>query len=379
MKLSFSKKTLKKISDKLRHHDTLTSEEEKNFSNYREEHNDILNAYQSIIRQRLTASKYKHVIFAQRLKRRPTIINKLSQRFLSMDLTRMHDIAGGRIIFPNLKLLYEFRKDFLRGQLRSKKYHQIQKGKYDYITIPNPNTGYRGIHDVFEEVSDDPIKAKIEIQYRTRVQHAWATTCEIWDSNFSDRAKFGLADKNIQLFFKLISEFFARMLEDSKFTTQSDIILYFKIVWLENKYHILSRLKGLNILRIVSRNLPKNRKVNKELLLLTKRIKETQLDFVIYEQIYQAMPAYSRQELLDTEDDSVLIKVANKKELKKAFNNYINDMSFFFNCWKRARHKFCKKHPLMSPLIEFCFPIYRKLTPKEKEIIEMGRGKNVTK
>ena len=51
------------------------------------------------------------------------------------------------------------------------------KDKYDFIKHPK-NTGYRGIHDVYEyDVKSDhgkPYKGLlIELQYRTTYQHAW--------------------------------------------------------------------------------------------------------------------------------------------------------------------------------------------------------------
>ena len=379
MKFSFTKKDIRSISDKLRHKETLSENEEQIFSAFREGHNDILNNYQSVIRRRLTKSKYKDVVFVQRLKRRPTIVNKLSERLYQMDLSRMHDIAGGRIIFPNLVLLNEFRNEFLKGQKQAKKFHRIKEGKYNYIDSPNKKTGYRGIHDIFEEVSADALKVKIEIQYRTQIQHAWATACEIWDSNFGDLTKFGLSDPKIQKFFCLISEFFSRMLESSQFTNKSDISIYAQILFLECKYDILSKLRGLNILKIASKNLPQNKQMEHELLLVVKKVKETSVDFAIYEHIYNAMPSYSKIELHDDNDDSVLVKVKNRKELKAAYNNYFNDMRAFFLCWQKARGAFYKKHPVAARILDWVLPVYRDLTPKEKELFEQSKLKHDNK
>ena len=205
------------------------------------------------------------------------------------------------------------------------------------------------------------------------LKRLWATTCEIWDSNFTDQTKFGKSNEKTQYFFKLISEFFARMLEDSKFTSQSDIKLYTHILAMEKRHKILSRLRGLNVLKELSHALPKNKKMHTTLLLLTKKVKETSIDFVIYQRIYQAMSAYSAKELTDPLEDNVLVRIGSKNELKKAYNNYFNDMSAFFSCWEKARKEFLKRYSWAGKVLEKVLPVYRNLTPKEKELFEKSK------
>jgi putative GTP pyrophosphokinase len=58
----------------------------------------------------------------------------------------MDDVAGCRLIFPNIDELRAFRADVHRARFR----HQLRNSpeKYDYIEQPK-DTGYRGIHDVY--------------------------------------------------------------------------------------------------------------------------------------------------------------------------------------------------------------------------------------
>lgn len=106
------------------------------------------------------------VVVAQRLKRLPTILDKLS-RHPNMKLSRMQDIGGCRAVIPSgaHSLIPRLRTRILRRSWDVKE-------EYDYIASPKP-TGYRGLHLVV--MRDDRL---IEIQLRTEAQHRWAETVE---------------------------------------------------------------------------------------------------------------------------------------------------------------------------------------------------------
>ena len=69
---------------------------------WRAAHRAVLNTFKANLIQR---GRGKGIIFAQRHKRKRTIFDKL-QRFPGMNLSRMDDVAGCRLIFKNLKELY---------------------------------------------------------------------------------------------------------------------------------------------------------------------------------------------------------------------------------------------------------------------------------
>lgn len=353
MKFNYPTAALRRVSYKLRRRQNLSQEEEVCFEDFRKGHKEIMNDFQSSIRQKITRDKYKNkkIIFVQRLKRRKTILNKLSERLQTMDLIRMHDIAGGRLIFPDLSTLLQFRSEFVKSYLyRSKKYIRSSQDKYNYIDNPK-DTGYRGIHDVFREKIDNKIKAKIEIQYRTKLQHAWATTCEVWDMNFHDRTKFGLAkNSDVKLFFQYLSEVLARFLEKSSFLNISDIDLFKKIKKLECKYKILAKLRKLPILKKIECTMPDMPQKKQILLILNKKMSDIEIN--TYQHIYEAIESYSIAEK-NSADDTVLIQGANEKELKKAFNNYFNDVEYFFKSWKRCLNLLKDKYPWRYKLNNF--------------------------
>ena len=109
---------------------------------WRAAHRNVLNTFQAILR---TRTRNLPVTVAQRHKRRNTILEKLA-RFPKMQLSRMDDVAGCRLIFESIEQLYSFRDSVLAARFR----HEIrnEKDKYDYIKRPKL-TGYRGIHDVY--------------------------------------------------------------------------------------------------------------------------------------------------------------------------------------------------------------------------------------
>lgn len=182
--------------------------------NWRASHAYVLNTFQTNLRRRASVGR---VIVAQRLKRRPTILDKL-KREPTMQLDTMHDIAGCRLIFENEKLLRAFRSNLQK----SKSQHE-RKGttedKYDYIKFPKIS-GYRGIHDVYSYHVASAAGARwnglhVELQFRTIYQHAWATAVEAADLVLRSRIKFSQAGHEFQEFFRVCSEIIAREFENT--------------------------------------------------------------------------------------------------------------------------------------------------------------------
>jgi len=112
----------------------------------------------------------KKAITAKRLKRIPSIIKKL-KRFQDMKLRNMQDIGGCRAILETEKQVIKLQRD-----INKTKDFRIK----DYIKTPKED-GYRGIHLIGKIPSIQNESFFIEIQLRTRAQHAWATSVEIVD------------------------------------------------------------------------------------------------------------------------------------------------------------------------------------------------------
>jgi ppGpp synthetase/RelA/SpoT-type nucleotidyltranferase len=140
------------------------------------------------------------VVVSQRLKRLPTIVDKLS-RHPNMKLTRMQDIGGCRAILAS------------RGEVdgvltRITRNWNVRK-IFDYVEEPKPVTGYRAVHVVVER--EDRL---IEIQLRTPNQHQWAIEIERAGSRLAlPRLKDGEGPEELVRYFELAALFLA--LEDA--------------------------------------------------------------------------------------------------------------------------------------------------------------------
>lgn len=171
---------------------------------WRASHGYVINTFQVWIKRHIARKGY-NVEFAQRLKRRNTVVDKLKRKnssgdLLISDVSAMHDFAGYRMIFDNIQELNEFRAYMHSSSVMKNVKHTLRypAEKYDYIVHPK-STGYRGIHDVYRHLPRGSEREEgkkpwdnllVEIQYRTRAQHAWATAVEISDLVDGERTKF---------------------------------------------------------------------------------------------------------------------------------------------------------------------------------------------
>ncbi|MGB0945090.1 MAG: RelA/SpoT domain-containing protein [Marinomonas sp.] len=185
--LTYSKKQIEKAGKSIRYEVSGLDREEAilKIQNFRETHLYPLMLIKNHVAQ-TTKKVSKEGIVARRLKMLSTILDKLERPTLGGDLkntikvTEMQDIGGCRAIVSDLNQLNALHKRLAK----SKSIHQIVK-TYDYLKPKN--SGYSGIHLVYScflgavEESEWK-KTKIEVQLRTKLQHAWATSLEIIDT-----------------------------------------------------------------------------------------------------------------------------------------------------------------------------------------------------
>ena len=287
---------------------------------WRAAHRAVLNTFQAILRNRTRSTK---ITVAQRHKRKRTIFDKL-RRFPRMQLSRMDDVAGCRLIFPNSRELYTFRNKFHKARFNHKRRNDLNK--YDYIKTPKA-TGYRGIHDVYEyDVRSEVGKALaglyVEIQYRTLVQHAWATAVELIGFVTESQPKFQEGDKRYENAMALASEILARAFEKSQgpFPDVDDRELVRRFVDLDHEIGLLRTLRGLNAA-------DKAVTANRNAILIFSSAGE--LEVQTYRDATDALQALFELEKRHPDRDIVLVRADTSDEVRLAFKNYFSDARDF--------------------------------------------------
>ena len=141
----------------------------------------------------------------QRLKRRPTIFNKL-EREPTMQLTQMQDIGGVRARVPSLRHLQAVSR-------RLRKTWTIVRTK-DYIKEPR-SSGYRAVHHVVRRNG-----RLIEVQLRTVLQDAWANQVEEDSRRLAIGYKFGRGEEDVHGYYRIVSEAFAALDREEELSSE---------------------------------------------------------------------------------------------------------------------------------------------------------------
>jgi putative GTP pyrophosphokinase len=287
---------------------------------WRAAHRGVLNTFQAILRNR---TRRTGVTVAQRHKRKRTIFDKL-QRFPGMQLSRMDDVAGCRLIFKSLKELYAFRIRFHRARFNHKRRNELDK--YDYIKQPK-DTGYRGVHDVYEyDVKSDIGKSlaglNVEIQYRTLVQHAWATAVEVIGFITESQPKFQKGDKRYEHAMALASEVLSRAFEEStgSFPALKDRMVVSEFLALDKELGLLKMLRGLNAAK-------QEVSGNRNAILIFSGTGE--LEVRTFRDAPDALRALFDLERQLPDRDIVLVRADTSDEVRLAFRNYFSDAREF--------------------------------------------------
>ncbi|MDL2267005.1 RelA/SpoT domain-containing protein [Desulfovibrio sp. OttesenSCG-928-G15] len=301
-------------------------------SHWRSLYSYPINTFQAYLRAKIKRNKYSSAIVAQRLKRMPSIVNKL-QRFPSMQLDRMQDIGGLRVVLKNISEVFELHESIL-GSKRFE--HTPEMPPRDYIKIPKDD-GYRSLHQVFKYANKKHPELnglRIELQIRTLLQHSWATAVETLGIVEKSSFKTGEGGEQFKRFFKVSSALFSMdegtsVLAELKNESREQLIQ--ELNEIENALQVSSKLKGLTI--------------------SAKHIEQTSLHFAGYhlmeldiekgrislipfleKQLDSAEDLYRAREQATRDNPNisvVLISAGNVKDIKKAYPNYFLDTNGF--------------------------------------------------
>lgn len=298
--------------------------------NFRSAHAFPLNAVTVTVRQKALQVNPDAVI-AQRLKRLPTILDKL-KRFPSMSVTTMQDLGGCRVVLADIDQVDRLQQELVDA----KRARNRVVRQYDYIRVDPDNeqsgpkeSGYRGVHLVYEyhasKVEYDGLK--VELQIRTQLQHAWATAVETMDLFSGSELKYSKGDSKVIRFFVLVSSLMAHTEGTSAVPNAegSAAELVAELRELEHELGIVSRLRGYAA--IVNTHATSDRR--NALTLELRRSAQT-LTVTVHERMSDAEARLAELEAQDDEDlDVVLVNIARIGQLQAAYPNYYADTSKF--------------------------------------------------
>ena len=245
-------------------------------------------------------------------------------RLPSMQLVRMDDVAGCRLIFKDIESLSKFRSEFHKARFKHKRKNAPEK--YHYISKPK-SSGYRGIHDVYEYNVNSPegkhlAGLYIEIQYRTTVQHAWATAVEVIGFITESQPKFQKGDLRYQRAMALASEIFARAHEKSlgPLPEIENRQLVEEFLALDVELSLLSTLRGLNQAEAEISD-------KKNTILNFFSSGELEIKTFFYET--DALRELFELEVKYPQNDIVLVRAETGEQVRSAFRNYFRDAREF--------------------------------------------------
>ena len=274
------------------------------------------------------------IVVAERLKRLDSIIKKL-KREPNMNLWTMQDLGGCRFIVPSLDMVYQYSKKYETSRKR-----HVLKNEYDYIKNPK-TSGYRSLHMVYEYHSDAVETYNknmlIEVQYRTHLQHLWATAVETMGLFTKQAIKSGQGSKDVKRFFVLVSSLFA-IKEGCPVvpgTIEDTDELVSEIESINARCNFLDMLSAI-IVAVDHQNRVDIDKNGYNILILNYETRRLSIKSFKPSETDEANEVYSQIESTRAESkiDAVLVRVSSYQALRSAYPNYFSDIGEFVDIVK---------------------------------------------
>ena len=308
-------------------------------NNWRAAHGFMLNTFQTNLRKK-AATVDEDAFVVQRLKRRSSIEAKL-QRYPWMKLSKMQDIGGCRVVLSSIADVNEMAKQIKGSRIK----HRLSD-EDNYMDAPK-ESGYRSLHLVYRYYSDKKPtynNMRVEIQFRSRLQHAWATAVETVDTFSHQVLKSSRGDQDWIRFFALMGSEIA-ITEDSPIvpmTPEDRGELRREIANFEKKTDALNLLQGYSLaLRALEDRVNEGGKGYYILTLIHEEEKIWTIEMREYDQsqIEDATRDYAEvEESIRSRmgAETVLVNVDSLEALRRAYPNYFADTRVFVEELRKA-------------------------------------------
>ncbi|MCI0531526.1 MAG: RelA/SpoT domain-containing protein [candidate division Zixibacteria bacterium] len=303
-------------------------------ANWRACHGYPINTFQALLRKRVKAIAPKALV-AQRLKRAPSVVAKL-QRFTTMNLSQMQDIGGLRAVVSTVPLVRKLEKEYRATKFK----HKLVSSK-DYITNPKED-GYRSIHLIYRYANDAAPEYNgllLELQFRTKLQHAWATAVETMSTFLGQALKFGGGERQWRQFFEIASAaftFIERTAPVPGYASLSKAEVFSKAKKVENDLQVLFKLRGFAI--AANKITTEKGAGSYHLIVLDSANKTVTIQPFPKTQLEEANIEYAKVEertQRGEQVEAVLVSAGPIDALKKAYPSYFLDAEQFVTAIER--------------------------------------------
>lgn len=276
-------------------------------------------------------------VVVQRLKRMPSIQNKLVDQ-KKMSLSRMQDIAGCRAVVGTVNDVRVLTDTIVKSSTR----HKLHKTD-DYITNPK-ESGYRGVHLIYKY---NGLKSEykdyfVELQIRSKIQHAWATAVEMVDTFTKQALKASKGKKDWAEFFRLVSVEFALIEKSKAGNIAFGIDTKAEVIRLSNKLNVV---KLLGAFAVTTQFLTKRNDNKTDYFLLELSAHATQITVAQFaaSKLELATKTYLQKEEQAKVDNSynvVLVAANSVHALKAAYPNYFAQSKDFLKYLAQVTKKY---------------------------------------
>jgi hypothetical protein len=311
--------------------------------NWRACHNYPINTFQATLRMKLKGIDPDATV-ARRLKRYPSILAKLV-RFKGMKLARMQDIGGLRAIVSSVRRVRMLEEAYRASKFR----HKLVDSK-DYIRNPKTD-GYRSIHLVYKYQNErEPAYdgLLLELQLRTRMQHAWATAVETMGTFLGQALKSGQGEGQWRAFFEVSGAAIA-LLERCPpvpgYEGLTTLETFKRVADAEAKLHVLEKLRGFSV-AADSIHREKGTGTAYHLIVLDSSNRSVTLRPYSIARLDQANDDYAEVERRTQSGEpieAVLVAAGPVEALRRAYPNYFLDTHGFISEIERVIHE--AQHP----------------------------------